>query len=67
MIGSTENLTGAWQLARKTGRLHAKVPFLEANQNQMNKNYFAIVNDAFLEQFVPYLSGAQVCHTSEIV
>ncbi|KAF7632538.1 hypothetical protein Mgra_00008053 [Meloidogyne graminicola] len=60
MIGFTENLAGAWQLVRKTGRLHAKVPFLEQNQNQLEHNYIAIVNDHFSEQFIPYLSGEKV-------
>jgi hypothetical protein len=25
MLGFTENIVGAWQLVRKTGRLHVKV------------------------------------------
>ncbi|CAK5074466.1 unnamed protein product [Meloidogyne enterolobii] len=60
MIGFTENLAGAWQLVRKTGRLHAKVPFLEQNQNQLERNYIAIVNEYFSDQFIPYLSGEKV-------
>ncbi|KAL3090328.1 hypothetical protein niasHS_006780 [Heterodera schachtii] len=57
MIGFTENLVGAWQLVRKTGRLHAKVPFLEQNQSQMGRNYIAMVNDYFIVNFVPFLTG----------
>ncbi|KAI3409763.1 hypothetical protein GPALN_006140 [Globodera pallida] len=57
MIGFTENLAGAWQLVRKTGRLHAKVPFLEQNQSQMGKNYIALVNEHFIEHFIPFLTG----------
>lgn len=60
MLGFTENLIGAWQLVRKTGRLHAKVAFLEENLNQLEKNYFVIIDDVFIEQLIPYLTGAQV-------
>jgi hypothetical protein len=42
------------------GRLHAKVPFLEQNQNQLSKNYIAIVNEYFVEQFTPYMTGEKV-------
>jgi hypothetical protein len=49
MIGFTENLVGALQLVRKTGRLHAKIPFLEQNQSQMGKNYFEMCEQ---QQFV---------------
>ena len=52
MLGFTENIVGAWQLARKTGRLHVKVSFLQENQNQLEKNYFTIVTDYFIEQFI---------------
>lgn len=62
MIGFTENLIGAWQLVRKTGRLHAKVEFLCENLNQLEKNYFLIVDDIFIEQLIPYLTGAQVIY-----
>uniref|UniRef100_A0A915EJS0 Uncharacterized protein n=1 Tax=Ditylenchus dipsaci TaxID=166011 RepID=A0A915EJS0_9BILA len=64
MVGFTENLVGAWQLVRKTGRLHAKVPFLESNQNQLEKNYLAIVIDTFIEQMIPFLTGVQKESTS---
>ncbi|KAI1718541.1 hypothetical protein Ddc_09179 [Ditylenchus destructor] len=64
MIGFTENLIGAWQLVRKTGRLHAKVAFLESNQNQLEKNYFSIVIDTFIEQFIPHVAGTQKDHHS---
>ncbi|KAE9547618.1 hypothetical protein FO519_009171 [Halicephalobus sp. NKZ332] len=57
MLGFTENIVGAWQLVRKTGRLHVKVKFLEENQNQLEKNYFTIVTDYFVEQFIAYVSG----------
>ena len=57
MLGFTENIVGAWQLARKTGRLHVKVSFLEENQNQLEKNYFTIVTDYFIGQFIGYLTG----------
>jgi hypothetical protein len=60
MLGFTENIIGAWQLARKTGRLHTKVPFLMQHQNQMEKNYFTIVTDAFVSEFIPYLTGEKV-------
>lgn len=60
MLGFTENLAGAWQLARKTGRLHTKVPFLVENQNQFEKNYFQIVCDVFAIEFIPYLTGDKV-------
>lgn len=60
MIGSTENLTGAWQLVRKTGRLHSKIPFLEEFQNQLEKNYFSIIIDNFIHHLIPFLSGSQV-------
>ncbi|VDM97495.1 unnamed protein product, partial [Onchocerca ochengi] len=56
MIGYTENLLGAWQLARKTGREHSRISFLEINQNN-EKNYFAIVGNTFISEFIPYLSG----------
>ncbi|CAD5217250.1 unnamed protein product [Bursaphelenchus xylophilus] len=57
MLGFTENIIGAWQLARKTGRLHTKVPFLMQNQDQMGNNYFQIICDAFVNEFIPYLTG----------
>uniref|UniRef100_A0A914Y4B8 Globin family profile domain-containing protein n=1 Tax=Panagrolaimus superbus TaxID=310955 RepID=A0A914Y4B8_9BILA len=61
MLGFTENIVGAWQLARKTGRLHVKVGFLEENQNQLEKNYFTIVTDYFIGQFIGYVTGEKVC------
>lgn len=60
MVGFTENLAGAWQLVRKTGRLHAKVPFLEQNQSQLGKNYLSMVNEFFIEQFIPYMTGEKL-------
>lgn len=42
------------------GRLHAKVPFLEQNQSQMGRNYIAMVNDYFIVNFVPFLTGEKV-------
>ncbi|KAI6198274.1 hypothetical protein M3Y99_01889200 [Aphelenchoides fujianensis] len=57
MLGFTENIIGAWQLVRKTGRLHCKVPFLVQNQNQLEKNYFSIIADAFIAEFIPYVTG----------
>uniref|UniRef100_A0A914DHK7 Uncharacterized protein n=2 Tax=Acrobeloides nanus TaxID=290746 RepID=A0A914DHK7_9BILA len=57
MLGYTENLMGAWQLARKTGRLHGKVQFLAENQNQLEKNYFAVVVEVFIQEFIPYITG----------
>uniref|UniRef100_A0A0K0ES06 GLOBIN domain-containing protein n=1 Tax=Strongyloides stercoralis TaxID=6248 RepID=A0A0K0ES06_STRER len=57
MLGLTENLVGAWQLIRKTGRSHTKQLFLENNQNQLEKNYFYIVGINFLKEFMPYLTG----------
>lgn len=56
MIGYTENLLGAWQLARKTGRAHSRQQFLEMNQHR-EKNYFALVGDTFIDEFIPYLNG----------
>jgi len=58
MVGFVENLLGAWQLVRKTGRLHAKIPFLEQNQSQLEngRNYIAIVNSYLSEHFIPYLT-----------
>ncbi|VDM65706.1 unnamed protein product, partial [Strongylus vulgaris] len=52
MVGYTENLVGAWQLVRKTGRIHVKQGFLEQNQNQLEKNYFEIVMNIFIERFI---------------
>lgn len=60
MLGFTENIMGAWQLVRKTGRSHVKVPFLVENQNQLEKNYFTIMCDAFIADFIPYLTGEKV-------
>ncbi|VDL76845.1 unnamed protein product [Nippostrongylus brasiliensis] len=57
MLGYTENLSGAWQLVRKTGRIHVKQGFLEQNQSQFEKNYFEVVMTAFCERFIPYLTG----------
>uniref|UniRef100_A0AC35G4N1 Globin family profile domain-containing protein n=1 Tax=Panagrolaimus sp. PS1159 TaxID=55785 RepID=A0AC35G4N1_9BILA len=57
MLGFTENIVGAWQLARKTGRLHVKVGFLEENQNQLEKNFFTTVTDFFIVEFIKYLTG----------
>lgn len=59
MVGGTENLAGAWQLVRKMGRLHAKIPFLEQNQSQKEdeKNFIALINDYFIIHFIPYLTG----------
>lgn len=59
MIGYTGNLLGAWQLARKTGRAHSRQSFLEMNQNK-EKNYFAIVGNTFIDEFIPYLNGEKV-------
>uniref|UniRef100_A0A915PR04 Uncharacterized protein n=1 Tax=Setaria digitata TaxID=48799 RepID=A0A915PR04_9BILA len=59
MIGYTENLLGAWQLARKTGRAHCRQLFLEMNQSE-EKNYFAIVGNTFIDEFIPYLSAEKV-------
>nr|CDJ85561.1 CRE-GLB-12 protein [Haemonchus contortus] len=61
MLGFTENLSGAWQLVRKTGRIHVKQSFLEQNQNQLEKNYFDVVLTTFIECFIPYLTGEKVC------
>ncbi|VDN35971.1 unnamed protein product, partial [Cylicostephanus goldi] len=60
MVGYTENLSGAWQLVRKTGRIHVKQGFLEQNQNQLEKNYFELVMNIFIERFIPFLTGEQV-------
>ncbi|CAJ0568696.1 unnamed protein product, partial [Mesorhabditis spiculigera] len=57
MLGFTDNVAGAWQLVRKTGRSHVRQSFLEQNQNQMGKNYFQIVIDSFIIEFIPYLTG----------
>uniref|UniRef100_A0A1I7YWT2 GLOBIN domain-containing protein n=1 Tax=Steinernema glaseri TaxID=37863 RepID=A0A1I7YWT2_9BILA len=57
MLGYTENVLGAWQLIRKTGRAHTKQQFLLENLNQLEKNYFQVVIDYFQEQFLPYLTG----------
>ncbi|CAJ0607526.1 unnamed protein product [Cylicocyclus nassatus] len=59
MVGYTENLGGAWQLVRKTGRIHVKQGFLEQNQNQLEKNYFELVMNIFIERFIPFLTGEQ--------
>ncbi|CAI2338105.1 unnamed protein product [Caenorhabditis sp. 36 PRJEB53466] len=59
MLGTSENLTGAWQLVRKTGRSHVKQGFLEQNQNQLEKNYFEVVINVFIERLIPYLTGEQ--------
>lgn len=56
MLGYTENVLGAWQLARKTGRAHSCQPFLELNQHH-DKNYFALVGGTFIDEFIPYLNG----------
>lgn len=34
--------------------------FLEQNQNQLEKNYFEVVINIFIERFIPYLTGEQV-------
>ncbi|KAI6172183.1 hypothetical protein M3Y98_00944700 [Aphelenchoides besseyi] len=60
MLGFTENIIGAWQLVRKTGRLHCKVSFLVQNQNQLEKNYFSIIADAFIADFIPYVTGEKL-------
>ncbi|KAK5973600.1 GLOBIN domain-containing protein, partial [Trichostrongylus colubriformis] len=60
MLGFTENLSGAWQLVRKTGRIHVTQSFLEQNQNQFEKNYFEVVLTTFIESFIPYLTGEKV-------
>uniref|UniRef100_A0A915CH43 Globin family profile domain-containing protein n=1 Tax=Parascaris univalens TaxID=6257 RepID=A0A915CH43_PARUN len=57
MLGYTENLLGAWQLVRKTGRAHIKQQFLEMNQSAKGTNYFAIVANTFIAEFIPYLTG----------
>jgi hypothetical protein len=51
---------GAWQLIRKTGRMHTKQAFLETNQSSTEKNYFDLVARIFVAQFIPYLTGEQV-------
>ncbi|KAL3995280.1 hypothetical protein ACH3XW_25165 [Acanthocheilonema viteae] len=56
MIGYTENLLGAWQFVRKIGRAHFRQMFLKMHQNE-EKNYFAIVGNTFIDEFIPYLSG----------
>ncbi|KAK6024882.1 hypothetical protein OSTOST_09240 [Ostertagia ostertagi] len=65
MLGFTENLSGAWQLVRKTGRIHVKLNFLEQNQNQFEKNYFDVVLSTFVENFIPYLTGEKVMPVPE--
>ncbi|EYB84162.1 hypothetical protein Y032_0322g2449 [Ancylostoma ceylanicum] len=60
MLGFTENLSGAWQIVRKTGRIHVKQGFLEQNQNQLEKNYFEVVMNIFIERFIPFLTGEQI-------
>nr|CDJ96351.1 Protein GLB-12 [Haemonchus contortus] len=65
MLGFTENLSGAWQLVRKTGRIHVKQSFLEQNQNQLEKNYFDVVLTTFIECFIPYLTGEKVIPVEE--
>uniref|UniRef100_A0A914XFK4 Uncharacterized protein n=1 Tax=Plectus sambesii TaxID=2011161 RepID=A0A914XFK4_9BILA len=55
-LGYTENLLGAWQLARKAGRMHTNQKFLEQNQTK-ETNYFDKVSDAFIERLIPYLTG----------
>ncbi|PIO62736.1 hypothetical protein TELCIR_15692 [Teladorsagia circumcincta] len=65
MLGFTENLSGAWQLVRKTGRIHVKLNFLEQNQNQFEKNYFDVVLTTFVENFIPYLTGEKVMPVPE--
>uniref|UniRef100_A0AC35U4T3 GLOBIN domain-containing protein n=1 Tax=Rhabditophanes sp. KR3021 TaxID=114890 RepID=A0AC35U4T3_9BILA len=57
MLDLTENIVGAWQLIRKTGRSHTKQSFLEANQNQLEKNYFSIVGTCFMQEFIPFMTG----------
>ncbi|KAK0393606.1 hypothetical protein QR680_000305 [Steinernema hermaphroditum] len=57
MLGYSENVLGAWQLIRKTGRAHTKQTFLLENLNQLEKNYFQVVIEYFQEQFLPYVTG----------
>ncbi|VDM39606.1 unnamed protein product [Toxocara canis] len=57
MVGYTENVLGAWQLVRKTGRAHTKQYFLETNQSARGTNYFALVANTFILEFTPYLTG----------
>ena len=59
MLGHTENVLGAWQLVRKTGRLHTKVPFLVQSQNQLELNYFSIMSETLM-RLVPILTGEKV-------
>lgn len=33
---------------------------MEQNQNQMEKNYFEIVINVFIERLIPFLTGEQV-------
>lgn len=63
MIGHTENLLGAWHLVRKIGRAHSRQMFLEVNQSEA-KNYFAIVGNTFIDDFIPYLIGEKVNYFS---
>lgn len=60
MIGTTENLTGAWQMVKKTGRSHSNIPFLKKYQNQFEKNYFLIIIENLIIYLLPYLNGLQV-------
>ncbi|KAJ1348737.1 hypothetical protein KIN20_004109 [Parelaphostrongylus tenuis] len=59
MLGFTENLAGALQLVRKSGRAHTKQGYLDANQNNFAKNYFEIVMNVFIERFISFLTGKE--------
>ncbi|VDN03179.1 unnamed protein product [Thelazia callipaeda] len=56
MLGYTENLLGAWQLVRRTGRTHHRHSFLKANQDS-DINYFKLVGNVFIDELIPYLNG----------
>uniref|UniRef100_A0A914BV02 Globin family profile domain-containing protein n=1 Tax=Acrobeloides nanus TaxID=290746 RepID=A0A914BV02_9BILA len=60
MMGFTQNFMGAWLLVRKTGRLHAKIPFLHNNQNGLQTNYFTIFMVVIIREFIPYLTGEKL-------
>ncbi|VDM55601.1 unnamed protein product [Angiostrongylus costaricensis] len=59
MLGFTENLAGALQLVRKSGRAHTSQGYLEANQHNFERNYFEIVMNVFNERFIPFLTGQE--------
>ncbi|MFH4974764.1 hypothetical protein AB6A40_001473 [Gnathostoma spinigerum] len=60
LLGYTENLLGAWQLVRKTGRMHTRLAILQINQTSTNnesRDYFNLISDYFELHFVPYLTN----------